>query len=103
MILMIKKMCQIFIVLFHLLLLVSMVIVHGQLIPEPRFGTTANLIGNKIYYVGGYNFAKSTLTSDVFYFDEEKNVWVYSSKGVLPTKVSHASGVGGVNQDLIFI
>ncbi|PKY43656.1 galactose oxidase [Rhizophagus irregularis] len=40
------------------------------------FGHTATLIGDKIYFIGGYNFSISPKESDVFYYDGNKLAWV---------------------------
>src|SRR6266498_3272717 len=90
---------------FFFLFLLMNRFVHGQFIPGPRLGHTANTVGNKIYFIGGYNFDKSSLNSEIFYFDGEAKTWenVKSQGMKLPSKVEHTANMGGINQDLIFI
>ncbi|CAB5393951.1 unnamed protein product [Rhizophagus irregularis] len=85
-------------------------IINGQFIPGPRSGHTATLIGDKIYFIGGYNFSISPKESDVFYYDGKQLVWVevnnnrVNGQGAdMPLKFGHTANVGGRNQDLIFI
>ncbi|GES99995.1 hypothetical protein GLOIN_2v1537221 [Rhizophagus clarus] len=85
--------------LIHLFLWVT--VVNGQFIPRPRVGHTANLVGDKIYFVGGSNFSIiSPSTSDIFYYGGNQ-LTCNNLAGV--DKSGHAAEVGGPNQDLIFI
>ncbi|PKY58067.1 hypothetical protein RhiirA4_549922, partial [Rhizophagus irregularis] len=82
--------------------------VNGQFIPGPRTGHTATLIGNKIYFIGGYNFSIPK-ESDVFYYDGNKLAWVEVNSQVsgqdadMPLQFGHTANIGGPKQDLIFI
>ncbi|PKY59942.1 galactose oxidase [Rhizophagus irregularis] len=85
--------------------------VNGQFIPGPRSGHTATLIGDKIYFIGGYNFSIVPKESDVFYYDGNKLAWVEVNSQVsgqdadIPPKHGHTANIGGPKpkQDLIFI
>jgi N-acetylneuraminic acid mutarotase len=99
----------IFIILYQLF----SIMVYGQkFIPEPRIGTPAVLIENKIYYIGGDNPSKSKSEEDpesvIFYHDVNPDdkvnflTWV-DLKVKLPYTNGHAADVGGINQDSIFI
>ncbi|PKK68092.1 galactose oxidase [Rhizophagus irregularis] len=80
--------------------------VNGQFIPGPRVGHTATLIGDKIYFIGGYNFT-TPKESDIFYYNGiawvELNNQVSGQGADMPPKLGHTANVGGRNQDLIFI
>ncbi|POG78481.1 hypothetical protein GLOIN_2v1836886 [Rhizophagus irregularis DAOM 181602=DAOM 197198] len=80
--------------------------VNGQFIPGPRKGHTATLIGDKIYFIGGYNFTNPK-ESDIFYYNGiawvELNNQVSGQGADMPPKLGHTANVGGRNQDLIFI
>ncbi|CAB5325243.1 unnamed protein product [Rhizophagus irregularis] len=80
--------------------------VNGQFIPGPRSGHTATLIGDKIYFIGGYNFSIPK-ESDIFYYNGiawvELNNQVSGQGADMPPKLGHTANVGGRNQDLIFI
>ncbi|GBC10578.1 hypothetical protein RclHR1_09740003 [Rhizophagus clarus] len=92
----------ILILLIHLFLWVT--VVNGQFIPGPRAGHTANLVGNKIYFIGGSNFSEYD-ESEVFYYGGDPVTWInLNSQGVkLPARYGHSANIGGTNQDLIFI
>jgi hypothetical protein len=94
-----------FIILSCQLFLLVNRFVYGQFIPGPRLGHTANTIGNKIYFIGGYDFANTIMPSEIFYFNEETETWEdIKSQGInLPFKVEHTANIGGTNQDIIFI
>src|SRR2546423_13014706 len=86
-----------------LILIILSFLVNGQqFMPGPRVGHTATLLGNKIYYVGGY-IGNDITTADFFYLDE-KSTWVdLKSQGVkFPRIDGHTSNIGGANQDSIF-
>ncbi|CAG8611087.1 3664_t:CDS:2, partial [Rhizophagus irregularis] len=74
----------------------------------PRSGHTATLIGDKIYFIGGYNFSISPKESDVFYYDGNKLAWVEVNSQVsgqdadMPFQLGHTANIGGLKQDLIF-
>jgi len=87
-----------------LILIILSFLVNGQqFMPGPRVGHTATLLGNKIYYVGGY-IGNDITTADFFYLDE-KSTWVdLKSQGVKFSQIDgHTSNIGGANQDSIFI
>src|SRR5690348_6296188 len=86
-----------------LILIILSFLVNGQqFMPGPRVGHTATLLGNKIYYVGGY-IGNDITTADFFYLDE-KSTWVdLNSQGKFPQIDGHTSDIGGANQDSIFI
>ncbi|CAB5180124.1 unnamed protein product [Rhizophagus irregularis] len=96
----------ILILLIQLFLWVT--IINGQFIPGPRLGHTATLIGDKIYFIGGYNFS-IIKESDIFYYDGKQLAWVEVNNTVngqgadMPLKFGHTANVGGPKQDLIFI
>ncbi|RIA79774.1 hypothetical protein C1645_745697 [Glomus cerebriforme] len=95
----------IFIVLIQLFLFINRD-VYGQFNPGPRAGHSANFIGNKIYYIGGFDFGKTnSAKSDVFDFDYQKETWEDLKNQVvnLPRKTEHTASIGGTNKDLIFI
>ncbi|PKY55046.1 galactose oxidase [Rhizophagus irregularis] len=98
-------MVYLFIILSCQLFLLVNRFVYGQFIPGLRLGHTANTVGNKIYFIGGYNFAKSIPTSEIFYLNKETDTWEeIKSQGIkLPFKVEHTANIGGINQDIIFI
>ncbi|RGB34103.1 hypothetical protein C1646_760982 [Rhizophagus diaphanus] len=83
--------------------------VNGQFIPGPRSGHTATLIGDKIYFIGGYNYSTIPKESDVFYYDGNKLAWVQVNSQVsgqdadMPLQFGHTANIGGPKQDLIFI
>ncbi|CAB4415151.1 unnamed protein product [Rhizophagus irregularis] len=81
-------------------------IINGQFIPGPRLGHTATLIGDKIYFIGGYNFT-TPKESDIFYYNGiawvDLNNQVSGQGADMPPKLGHTANVGGRNQDLIFI
>ncbi|RGB30662.1 hypothetical protein C1646_744777 [Rhizophagus diaphanus] len=83
--------------------------VNGKFIPGPRTGHTATLIGDKIYFIGGYNFSIKPKESDVFYYDGNKLAWVEVNSQVsgqdadMPLQFGHTANIGGPKQDLIFI
>ncbi|CAB4478099.1 galactose oxidase [Rhizophagus irregularis] len=93
------------VLLIQLFLLITL-FVNGQFIPGPRSGHTATLIGNKIYFIGGYNFT-TPKESDIFYYNGiawvELNNQVSGQGADMPPKLGHTANVGGRNQDLIFI
>lgn len=80
-------------------------VINGQFMPGPRVGHTANIVGGKIYIIGGYNFSGNHATSDVFYLSGNPLIWTdLNSQGVnIPFKNGHSANVGGPNQDIIFI
>ncbi|PKC16598.1 galactose oxidase [Rhizophagus irregularis] len=104
--------CKIFKHHLMLILLIQLFLwvkfVNGQFIPGPRTGHTATLIGNKIYFIGGYNFSIPK-ESDVFYYDGNKLAWVEVNNQVsgqdadMPLQFGHTANIGGPKQDLIFI
>ncbi|RGB34102.1 hypothetical protein C1646_815607 [Rhizophagus diaphanus] len=93
------------VLLIQLFLLITL-FVNGQFIPGPRTGHTATLIGNKIYFTGGYNFT-TPKESDIFYYNGiawvDLNNQVSGQGADMPPKLGHTANVGGRNQDLIFI
>src|SRR4051795_11566652 len=93
--------------LFIILIILVNKVVYGQnfnFIPGPRTLQAAVHVGDKIYYIGGQEFAPFS-HSNFFYLETDKT-WVdLASQGVnLPlTAVGHTADIGGINQDLIFI
>src|SRR5688572_8517363 len=89
--------------LFIILIILVNKVVYGQnFIPGPRTGQAAVLVGDKIYYTGGYEFIP---LSNFFYLELEMNTWIdLTNQGVnLPLIAGHAADIGGINQDLIFM
>src|ERR1043166_3187230 len=91
--------------LFIVLILLVDKMVYGQnFIPGPRTGQAAVLIGNRIYYTGGEEFAP--LSKSKFFYYELDKMWVDLTSQVVDfplIKSFHAADIGGVNQDLIFM
>ncbi|PKK68098.1 galactose oxidase [Rhizophagus irregularis] len=81
-------------------------IINGRFIPGPRSGHTAILIGDKIYFIGGYNFSIISKESDIFYYNGiawvDLNNQVSGQGADMPLKFGHTANVGGRKQDLIF-
>ncbi|GBC10579.1 hypothetical protein RclHR1_09740004 [Rhizophagus clarus] len=61
------------------------VIVNGQFVPGPRVGHTANLVGDKIYFIGGYNFSEYD-ESEVFYYGGDSETWISLNSEDIPTR-----------------
>ncbi|CAB5193731.1 unnamed protein product [Rhizophagus irregularis] len=103
---MIYKILLIF-VLSQLFLFLNILGIGQNYVPEPRVGQAAVLIEDKIYYIGGYKFNQSQLTSDVFYLDvnEFKFIWTdLVSLGANLTLTSwHTASPNGISLDSIFI
>src|SRR5687767_3220314 len=76
-------------------------LVYGQnFIPGPRVGQAAVLVRDRVYYTGGVELPPYS-NSNFFYLGK---TWVdLTSQVNLPTKRFHAAGIGGTNQDLIFM
>ncbi|PKC16592.1 galactose oxidase [Rhizophagus irregularis] len=96
------------VLLIQLFLLITL-FVNGQFIPGPRTSHTATLVGDKIYFIGGYNFSITLKESDIFYYDGNKLAWVevnnqVSGQGAdMRFRYGHTANIGGPKQDLIFI
>ena len=89
--------------LFIILILLVNKAVNGQkFIPGPRVGQTANIVGGKIYYIGGYRIGIGLTASEFFYLDRANFTWVdLKSLGAnFPLTSWHTSDIGGANQDL---
>src|ERR1043166_4316324 len=83
------------------ILLVNKVVYGQNFIPGPRIGQRSLVMGDKIYYTGGYAPLKN-----LFYLELNKNwveVLLTGEIKMLPTKFLHAAGIGGVDQDIIFM
>jgi N-acetylneuraminic acid mutarotase len=85
--------------LIILILLVNKVIYGQNFTPGPREEQTAVLVEDKIYYIGGIELAPFS-NSNFFYLEIDK-AWVDLTS--FPLNRYYAAGIGGVNQDLIFI
>ncbi|RGB23700.1 hypothetical protein C1646_774135 [Rhizophagus diaphanus] len=91
---------------YHLILIIILYIlnVYGQYVPEDRYGHSAVFVSERrIYFIGGYKvkrYAPNPM-SDVFYLDRYEFTDLTSQVN-LPLKLFHVSELGGVNKDLIF-
>ncbi|CAG8441269.1 14358_t:CDS:2 [Funneliformis caledonium] len=98
--------------LTFIFLLLSLIFAQRQYIPTPRYSHTAVMIGNKIYFTGGYNHQGKRRFEDFFYLDlsipidttQKQKIPFFSENNEGLTANSWSiSGLGGKNKDQIFI